>query len=95
MKNTNEIYAGITCGKKCSFKVKAYYEDKEITIQNGQEYFFFFDNKTTELEKILKFYPQKDKFYEVYTFSPRLVDYNFAATLHCNKLIKYIYFIQK
>jgi hypothetical protein len=83
LKNTTEIYAGINCGKRCEFKVKVYFEDKEITIQNGQEFFFFFDNKTAETEAILKFYPEQNKFYEVYTFSPKLKDYEFSVTLQC------------
>ncbi len=85
MKNITQLYAGVTCGKRCEFKVKAYYEDREISIQNGQEFGFFYDNKTTET--IFKFYPEKDKFYEVYSFSPMLKEYEFEVTLQCKKLI--------
>jgi len=86
LKNVTQLYVGVTCGKRCEFKVKAYYEDTEITIQNKQELFFFFDNKTFGADAILKFYPDKDKFYEVYAFSPKLKDFELSVTLHSKNL---------
>jgi len=46
--------------------------------------YFLFNNETSGTkEVILKFYPEKDKYYEIYTFSPKLIDYEFTVTLHC------------
>lgn len=53
--------------------------------------FFFFDENATETEAILKFYPEKDKFYEVFTFSPKLKDYEFSVTL-ISKNLKLLFY---
>lgn len=68
--------------RKCAFKVKAFFEDEEITIQENQEIVFQFQDNS-ESERILNFYPLKNdnKFYEVHVKALNLVDFDFTVSL--------------
>lgn len=99
LKNINVIYAAVTCGKKCTFKAKVYYEDNEINILKNQEILLKFTN-TSETEKVLKFFPEKntENFYEIYSRSLNLVDFEMIAELQCKNnffFLKFFIFHKK
>ena len=99
----------MTCGKKCTFKAKVYYEDNEINILKNQEILLKFTNEL-ETEKVFKFFPEKntENFYEIYSRSLNFVEFEMIVELHCknnlflfqifflislSKFIKILYFL--
>lgn len=87
LKGNNYIYTRVHCSEKCEFKVRAYYEDKEISILVNQELTYFVPKNPLELEKIFRFKPQKNtkKFYEIQASSLNLRDMELSVSLQGTK----------
>jgi hypothetical protein len=83
LKDKNFIYAKVHCSKKCDFKIRAYYEDTEITILKDQELTFFVPDNPLLLEKIFIFNLKKGdkKFYEIQATSLNMKDLDLTVFL--------------
>lgn len=90
LKDLSYIYAKVHCPKKCEFKVRAYFEDHEISILNNQEFTFFIPNNPMELEKLFTFKPKKNekKFYEIQATALNMKDMELSVTLQSNLIFE-------